>query len=316
MSDDASLIEQTDAVVVGAGFAGIYSLYRLRKDGFAVRVFEAGDDVGGTWYWNRYPGARCDVDSLEYSYQFDEDLQQEGEGTEKYAGQPEILRYINHVVDRFDLRSGIQCNTRVTAAELDEATGRWLVSTDTGVQVSAQFLVMASGCLSTANMPAIEGRGTFEGDIYHTGRWPHEGVDFTGKRVAVVGTGSSAIQAIPIIAEQAAELTVFQRTANYSIPARNRPLDPAEVVEIKADYPGFRARNSQRPAGFGSRNPVSTALILETDHEVIEKEFHARWDAGGFGFLGAYADVAINRDANDVAAEFVRRRIRETVKDP
>jgi cyclohexanone monooxygenase len=309
-------MQDIDAVVVGAGFAGLYALHRLRKDDFSVQVFEAGGDVGGTWYWNLYPGARCDVESLEYSYSFDEELQQEWEWTERYAGQPEILRYINHVADRFDLRRDIQCNTRVTSATFDEATGRWSVRTDRGDELSARFVLMATGNLSTANKPQIDGMETYQGAVYHTGEWPHEGVDFTGKRVGVIGTGSSGIQAIPIIAEQAAELTVFQRTPNYSTPARNAPLDPGEQAAIKADYANFRARNRQRPAGLGSRIPANTASVLEATPEDRAQEFAWRWEQGGFGFLGAYGDLAIKKEANDIAAEFLRAKIHELVNDP
>jgi cyclohexanone monooxygenase len=208
---------EVDVVVVGAGFAGLYMLHKLRQQGLTVQVFETGDGVGGTWYWNRYPGARCDIESMEYSYGFDEDLQQEWEWTERYAPQPEILSYANHVADRFDLRRDIQFETKVTAAAFDDATSTWRVRTDRGDDVTARFVVMATGCLSAANTPEITGADSFTGPTYHTGKWPHEGVDFTGQRVGVIGTGSSAIQAIPIIAEQAAELTVFQRTATFTV---------------------------------------------------------------------------------------------------
>src|SRR5207253_5654923 len=196
-------MDELDAVIVGAGFAGLYTLHRLRGLGLSARVYEAGDGLGGTWYWNRYPGARCDVESLDYSYSFSDELQQEWRWTERYASQPEILKYINHVADRFDLRRDVRLATRVTAAGFDEATTRWTVATDRGERVSAQFCIMATGCLSAAQVPAFEGLERFEGTWYHTGHWPHEGVDFTGRRVGVIGTGSSAIQAIPIIARHA-----------------------------------------------------------------------------------------------------------------
>ena len=208
-----------DAVIVGAGFAGLYALHRLRGLGLAVRVYEAGGGVGGTWYWNRYPGARCDVESMDYSYSFSDELQQEWRWTERYAAQPEILTYINHVADRFDLRRDIQLETRVTSAVFDEGMGRWTIATNRGDRVTARFCIMATGCLSEAQVPDFKGIETFEGRRYHTGKWPHEGVDFTGRRVGIIGTGSSAIQSIPIIASQAARLLVFQRTPNYSIPA-------------------------------------------------------------------------------------------------
>lgn len=215
--------ETFDVIVVGAGFAGMYSLHRFREHGLSVRVFESGGDVGGTWYWNRYPGARCDVPSLEYSYSFSDELQQEWEWTERYAAQPEILEYARHVADRFGLRRDIQFHTRVASAHWDEASRLWVVCTDDGVESKAKFVVWATGCLSVPTEPAIDGLEKFEGDIYHTGRWPHEGVDFSGRRVGVIGSGSSAIQAVPMIAAQAEDLWVFQRTPNYSVPAQNRP---------------------------------------------------------------------------------------------
>jgi cation diffusion facilitator CzcD-associated flavoprotein CzcO len=309
-------MEEFDAVVVGAGFGGLYALHRLRTVGLSARVFEAGTDVGGTWYWNRYPGARCDVESLEYSYQFSEELQQEWVWTERYAGQPEILRYLRHVADRFGLRDGIQLDTRVTAARFDDSSSRWNVSTDAGDEVSAQFLIMATGCLSAANMPDVAGVETFEGGVYHTGRWPHEGVDLAGKRVGVVGTGSSGIQSIPVIAKEARELFVFQRTAQYSIPARNQPLDPAEQAAIKADYAGLRARNNRMPGAFGSRFTWNTASALEADPEERDREFETRWAVGGFQFLGAFGDTGQDLRANYFPAEFVRTKIREIVRDP
>ena len=309
-------VSRVDAVVVGAGFAGLYMLHRLRQAGLRVRVFEAGTGVGGTWYWNRYPGARCDVESMEYSYSFSEELQQQWEWTERYAGQPEILRYANHVADRFDLRRDITFNTRVTAAAWDEKGDVWRIATDSGESVAAAFCVMATGCLSSANLPSFEGLDDFHGETYHTGRWPHGGVDFHGKRVGIVGTGSSAIQAIPIIAAQAAHLTVFQRTPNYSIPARNAAIDAELVREIKAEYPAFRARNYQMPAGFGSKIPQNDAPALDDDRPRRNANYGERWQRGGFGFLSAYNDLLTSRDANETAAEFVRERIRETVKDP
>jgi cyclohexanone monooxygenase len=305
-----------DVVVVGAGFAGMYTLYRARGAGWSVRVFETGSGVGGTWYWNRYPGARCDVESMEYSYQFSEELQQEWEWSERYAAQPEIEAYANHVADRFDLRRDIQFDTRVLSVTFDETTKRWTVTTDRGDEVSAQFVVMATGCLSSANVPNIAGRDSFVGDTYHTGRWPKEGVDFTGKRVGVIGTGSSAIQSIPLIAEQADHLTVFQRTAAYSVPAHNGPLDPEFVADIKSDYRNFRARNSLQQVAFGSRTPANDVSVFAIDDDARNKEFEARWDRGGFQFLGAFNDLLFDKNANNVAAEFVRQKIRATVKNP
>ena len=228
-----------DVVIVGAGFAGMYMLHRLRGLGMSARVFEAGSGVGGTWYWNRYPGARCDVESMQYSYSFSPELQQEWQWSELFASQPEILRYANHVADRFDLRRDIQFDTRVTSAHFDRATHRWDIRTDRGDQVSARHCVMATGCLSTARMPDLPGIERFTGKTYHTGHWPHEGVDFTGQRVGVIGTGSSAIQAMPVIAQQAAQLTVFQRTPNFSIPSRNGPMTDDYAGSWKSDYPSL-----------------------------------------------------------------------------
>ena len=315
MADSPRIVE-FDAVVVGAGFAGMYMLQSLRRAGFSVRVFEAGSGVGGTWYWNRYPGARCDVESMEYSYAFSDELQQEWKWTERYPAQPEILRYANHVADRFDLRKDIRFETRVVVATFDEHADRWTVRTDDGAEVFARFVIMATGCLSSANTPNIDGIDTFEGETYHTGRWPHERVDFTGKRVAVIGTGSSGIQAIPMIAEEAADLTVFQRTPNYSVPAGNKPLDPELQAAIKENYADFRARNRTMPFAFGSNTPLGETSALDADPDELERDLQTRWERGGFALLWGYGDFGTNRDANEKAAAFVRRKIRETVHDP
>jgi cyclohexanone monooxygenase len=302
-----------DAVVVGAGFAGLYMLHRLRGLGLSVRAYEAGSGIGGTWFWNRYPGARCDIESLEYSYQFSPELQQEWEWSERYATQPEILRYLEHVADRFDLRRDIELATRVLSAHFDEPTARWTVETERG-SVSARFCIMATGCLSAANLPGFPGIDRFEGATYHTGRWPHEGVDLSGRRVGVIGTGSSAIQSIPLIAEQAAHLVVFQRTPSYSIPAHNAELDAERVRQVKADYAGFRKRNSQLP--FGANFPPSDRSALQVDAEERAREYEARWRQGGLGFITAFNDLLVDRAANETAAEFVRGKIREIVRDP
>jgi len=303
-----------DVVVVGAGFAGLFALHRLRGLGLAVRVYEAGDGVGGTWYWNRYPGARCDIESLEYSYQFDEDLQREWKWSERYATQPEILRYLEHVADRFDLRRDIELSTRVESAHWDEKSRSWTIRTDRGAAVSARFCIMATGCLSSANVPDIPGRDSFAGATYHTGRWPHEGVDFTGLRVGVIGTGSSAIQSIPLIAEQAARLTVFQRTPTYSIPAHNGPIDPDYEREVRADYKAFRARAAQQP--FGANFPLDERLALSLPPEELEREYERGWQRGGLGFFASFPDLILDRRANETAAEFVRKKIRSIVRDP
>jgi cation diffusion facilitator CzcD-associated flavoprotein CzcO len=308
--------QEVDLAIVGAGFAGMYMLHRARGLGLQARVIEAGSGVGGTWYWNRYPGARCDVESLEYSYGFSEELAQGWEWTERYAAQAEILRYAEHVADRFDLRRDITFDTRVTSAAFDEAAARWRVATDRGEELSARFVVLATGCLSAANLHDIPGRGSFAGPTYHTGRWPHEGVDLAGVRVGVIGTGSSGIQSIPVIAAEAEHLTVFQRTPAYSVPAHNGPLDPAEQAEVKARYAELRAANRELPSAFGARVSRSEVGALEVDPEVRRKVYEERWDRGGLTFLGAFTDLLLSDEANETAAEFVRGKIREVVRDP
>jgi cyclohexanone monooxygenase len=306
-----------DALVVGAGFAGLYQLHRLRGLGFSTVVLEAGDGVGGTWYWNRYPGARCDVESLAYSYSFDEELQQEWEWTERYSTQPEILSYVNHVADRFDLRKDIRFETRVTSAAFDEDAARWHVGTDRGDAFSAQFLIMATGCLSLPKKPEFPGLDDFRGDWYHTGAWPHEGVDFAGKRVGVIGTGSTGIQSIPIIARQAERLTVFQRTPNFSVPAGNRPLDPEEVREVKATYAERREESRHSAGGIpGIVTELNLKSIFDVPEDVVREELERRWLMGGFALLGAFIDVVTNERANQIAADFVREKIRGLVDDP
>ncbi len=303
-----------DVAIVGAGFGGMYMLHRLRGLGMRARVLEAGSDVGGTWYWNRYPGARCDVESMQYSYQFSDALQQEWQWTERYAPQPEILRYARHVAERFDLRRDIQFDTRVAAAAFDEGSGRWRLTTDDGAVIEATWCVMATGCLSAPNLPDFEGRDRFEGPTYLTGRWPHEEVDFTGRRVAVIGTGSSAIQSIPVIARQAAHLTVFQRTANYAVPARNRPLEPEAVRAIKADYASLRARAWQKPTGIDFDYRRQSALEVAPAER--QREFEARWQQGGLCFMAAFRDLLLSHEANAAAADFVRAKIQGIVHDP
>jgi cyclohexanone monooxygenase len=303
-----------DAVVVGAGFAGLYMLHRLRGLGFTARVYEAGGGVGGTWYWNRYPGARCDVESMQYSFSFSEELDQQWDWSEKYAPQPEILAYANHVADRFDLRRHIRFDTRVTAASFDEAAKCWRIETDRGDQVSAKFCIMAVGCLSAPNRPSFKGLKDFRGPVYHTGEWPHEGVDFTGLRVGVIGTGSSAVQSIPIIAQQAAALTVFQRTATWSVPAWNEKLTPEYLQAAKANYPALRAKARARPTGFYF--PFNIQPALEASAPDREAQYEQAWARGGLPFLGSYGDLLFEKAANDTIAEFARRKIRSLVKDP
>ena len=302
-----------DAVIVGAGFAGLYMLHRLREMGFKARVLEAGSGVGGTWYWNRYPGARCDVESVQYSFQFSDALQQDWDWSERYAAQPELLAYANHVADRFDLRRDIQFNTRVSRASFDETAGRWVIETGDGARITATHCIMATGCLSSPNLPAFKGLETFAGDRYHTGYWPHENIDFTGKRVAMIGTGSSAVQSIPIIAGQAKQLFVFQRTPNYAIPAHNAPLTPQYRRAIKADYAGLRERARKNMTGIDF--DYSDAAALETPPDERAREYETRWQRGGLSFLGAYKDLMVDQAANDTAAEFVRAKIREKVRD-
>src|SRR5712671_6447240 len=307
--------EAYDVVVVGAGFAGMYMLHKLRGLGLSVRVYEQGGDVGGTWYWNRYPGARCDVESMQYSYSFSGELQQEWDWSERYAPQPEILKYANHVADRFDLRSDIQLNTRVDRAAFDESSNSWQVATANGKTVTAKYVVLATGCLSNARMPDIKGLAGFKGKVYHTGHWPHEPVDFTGQRVGVIGTGSSAIQSVPIIAEQASHLTVFQRTANFSIPARNASLSTEERQSWRADYPEIR-RKAREETRNGIYTEVPDRGALDDGDNERRARYEARWSRGGLTFMSVYNNLALDKAANDTAANFVREKIAEIVKDP
>ncbi len=307
--------QPVDVLIVGAGFAGLYMLLKARRLGLQAQIIEAAPGVGGTWYHNRYPGARVDIQSLEYSFGFDDALQQDWHWTERYAPQAELLRYANHVTDRFALRDGIRFNTRLEAAAFDETLKRWQAVATSGERWSARFLVLAAGPLSTPNQPDFPGLADFQGRLLHTARWPTEPVDFSGQRVGVVGTGSSGVQAIPIIAEQAAQLTVFQRTATYAVPARNGPLDAALEARTKADYPGFRARNRLMMGGFGSDLPPNRISAMAVSAEQRQQMFEERWAIGGFGLLGTFNDLIVNPQANDLAAEFVRGKIRSTVHD-
>lgn len=306
--------EHFDVVIVGAGFAGLYLLHRLRGQGMSAVALEAADGVGGTWYWNRYPGARCDVESMQYSYSFDEDLQQEWRWSERFATQPEILRYANHVADRFDLRRDIRFNTRVSGAEFDAGRDRWTVRTEQGGTFTGRFCVMATGCLSSTRLPEFPGLESFRGQTYHTGQWPHGGVDFTGQRVGVVGTGSSAIQAIPVIAEQAEHLFVFQRTPNFSIPAHNRPIDEAYERSWKDRY--AERRQQARRMRTGIDYPINQASALELEEAERDRVYEERWQLGSTSFMAAFSDLITDRAANETAAEFVRRKIRSLVHDP
>jgi cyclohexanone monooxygenase len=306
--------ESFDCVVVGAGMAGLYALYRFRGAGLATVVLEAADDVGGTWYWNRYPGARCDVESLYYSYSFSRELEQEWEWTERYPTQPEILRYLSHVADRFDLRRDIRFETCVESATWEDEASHWIVRTDSGDELVARYVVAATGCLSVPQTPSLPGLETFEGETYHTGRWPHDGVTFAGKRVAVIGTGSSGIQSIPQIAKTAGHVYVFQRTPNFSVPAQNRPLDAETQRDTKARY--REIRESMRASFAGFPHARSERCMNEDPPDVRDEEFERRWQDGGLPFLGSYYDIILDADANETVAEFVRNKIRETVRDP
>ena len=305
-----------DAIVVGAGLGGLYALYRLREQGLSTCVFEAGSDVGGTWYWNRYPGARCDVESLQYCYSFSAELQQEWNWSARYGTQPEILRYINHVADRFDLRRDIRFGTRVVSAVFDDETNLWTVETDRGDVVSATFCIMATGSLSTPYQPDFPGFEDYRGDAYHSGTWPHEGVDFKGRRVGIIGTGATGIQIIPLVAEQATQLTVFQRTPNYSVPAHNRPMDPEEEREFKAHYDERRKEALYSFAGM-TGFPTPHKSVLDDTPEERRQYLEERWEEGGgtFALQTAYNDLLLNRESNEVVAEFVRDKIRAIVID-
>ncbi len=314
-SAPAASAEAYDVVVVGAGFAGMYMLHRLRGRGMRVRVFEQGSGVGGTWYWNRYPGARCDVESMQYSYSFSEELQQEWDWSEHYASQPEILAYANHVADRFNLRPDIQFDTSVERAVFDERANQWTVTTSDGKTATANFVVLATGCLSNARMPDIKGLDRFKGSVYHTGHWPHQPVDFTGHRVAVIGTGSSGIQAVPVIAEQAKQLTVFQRTANFSVPAQNGPMPPEKRDWFKKNYPEVR-RFAREVSRNGIFNPQPDRGALDDGDNERRAKYEAGWEHGGVVFMAVYNNVLLDKAANDTAADFVRGKIAEIVEDP
>jgi cyclohexanone monooxygenase len=306
---------KVDAIVIGAGFAGLYTVYKLKQMGLSHRAFEQGAGVGGTWYWNRYPGASSDSESWVYSFTFSEELEQEWTWSCRFPEQPEILRYLEHVAERFDLKSSFNFNSRVTAASYDEVTSHWIVETPQGERVTAKYLITAVGCLSAAQVPQIPGLDQFQGHSYHTGEWPHEGVDFTGQRVGVIGTGSSGIQAIPVIAQQAKQLIVFQRTPNFSVPARNAPLSPARVAELKRDIKQIRERC--RWATIGQPYDFKDEEALKIDRAELMRQFEADWAKGGFEWMfGSYRDLLFNSDANQLAADFVRDKIRAAVKNP
>ncbi|MEL7155570.1 MAG: NAD(P)/FAD-dependent oxidoreductase [Actinomycetota bacterium] len=314
---DPGADDVVDAVVVGAGFSGLYLSHRLTESGFSVQAFEAGGDVGGTWYWNRYPGARCDIESVQYSYQFSDELQQEWTWSERYASQPELLAYARHVAERFDLRRHIAFNTRIERAAFDDADHLWTVETSSGgdhSSIRARFLLLGVGVLSTTVTPPFPHLDRFEGRTFHTGRWPHEPVDFAGRRVGVIGTGSSGIQSIPLLAQEAEHLHVFQRTANYVVPARNRPLEPDEVAAIKAGYAELRAQARQRPTGF--LFPFNPGSIHDVTPAERFEQLERHWEIGGLPFLGAFGDILFDEEANRLVAEYWAGKVRAIVDDP
>jgi cyclohexanone monooxygenase len=300
-----------DAIVVGAGFAGLYAVHALRGKGFRCLGFEAASDVGGVWYWNRYPGARCDVESMQYSYGFDDALQQEWVWSERFSPQAEIHRYIRHVADRFDLRRHFRFNARVSAATWDETAAHWTVRSEAGDVETARFVIMASGGLSVTRFPDLPGLDRFRGEKIHTGAWPTGPVSFAGKRVGVIGTGSSGIQAIPLIAQEAAQLTVFQRTPNFIIPARNRPLDPAVQAEWKSRYAEHRARARQ----VGTFYEFSDRSAMAVTAAERQAEYDRRWAEGGVNFVHSFNDIYTNEESNRTAADYVRAKIRSIVRD-
>jgi cation diffusion facilitator CzcD-associated flavoprotein CzcO len=304
-----------DALIIGAGFSGMYQLYCLRdRLGLNVKVLEAADGVGGTWYWNRYPGARCDSESHSYCYTFSKELLETWEWSERYPGQPEIMRYLNHVADRFDLRRDIKLGTRVTGAQYDAKANRWQVTTGNGDELTAKFLITAVGCLSTANVPKIPGLENFKGRWVHTGQWPHEGVDFAGKRVGQIGTGSTGIQAVPVIAETAGHLTVFQRTANYSVPARNVPLTPEFQRYVRENHEDIR--DVTHATTNGHPFTIVDRSVFDVSADERKRLYEAAWEKGGLQFRTTFRDLTVDKAANDTAAEFLKQKIRDTVADP
>lgn len=306
--------ETFDAVIIGAGFSGLYALHKLRGLGLRCRLFEAGSGVGGAWYWNRYPGARCDSESYFYCYSFSEELAREWEWTERFPGQEEIRRYLEHVADRFDLWPDIQLDTRVTASVYDEASRRWDVTTGTGEAIRARYVISAIGSLSAANVPAIPGLDEFTGRWFHTGHWPHDDVDLAGQRIGVIGTGSTGMQLIPVVAQVASQLTVFQRTPNFSMPARNAPLDPGFVADVKARYAELFERSRHSPGGMPL--PAPTQTFADVDPEEARRRYEQAWEHGGVLVLQQFNDLLTNPESNEFAAEFFRGKIREIVRDP
>lgn len=305
-----------DVVIVGAGFAGLLMLHQTRALGLSARVYERGSDVGGTWFWNRYPGARCDTESLEYSYQFSTELFREWKWSERFATQPELLRYAQYVAQRFDLHPNIRLNSTVEKSHYDEKTRKWHTATNRGERITSDFLIFATGCLSTAHLPEIPEMGRFRGGIYHTGSWPKEGVDLSGQVVGIVGTGSSAVQVIPTIAAELKHLYVFQRTANYVVPAWNGKISNDYELSVMADPVSFRRDNAKMIRAHGYRNRGKDLSALSVPREEVERDLERRWNTGGLNFLDGFNDLLTNLDANMIAAEFVKSKIRKIVKDP
>lgn len=305
---------QCDVIVVGAGFAGLRALHTLRSRGRKVAVLEAGGGIGGVWHWNRYPGARCDIESYDYSYSFSPELEQEWRWTQRYATQPEILAYIEHVADRFDLRRDVHLNQRVERAEWDDQAGEWTVTTGSGDQWTGRQLIWAVGNLSTTKRPELPGQETFRGTVLHTAEWPHDPVDVTGKRVGVIGTGSSGMQSVPILAEGALHLTVFQRTPNFSVPAMHREITDEQDAAVKAEYAARRQRILASPSGLGF-HPRKEATV-EVPEEKRNEIFEQAWNGSGFGFGLAFRDLLVDEQANTLAADFIRNKIATIVSDP
>lgn len=305
---------KVDVAIVGAGFSGLYALHRMRELGLSVQVLEAGPEIGGTWFWNRYPGARCDVESMQYSYSFSDEIQREWQWTELYATQPEILRYINFVADKLKLRDGVQLNTKVLSASFDEQSNLWTVKTERGQSITARYCIMGTGCLSVPLTPPFEGLSNFKGPVHRTTEWPKEGLDFAGQRVGLLGTGSTGIQITPRLAASADALHVFQRTPNYSIPAQNRSLNDADIAVWTKTYPARRAQ--ARTTKNNTMNNPGDRSGAELTPAQMEAELEARWAFGGIGFMYAFTDITSNRAVNEVVSNFVRRKIGETVQDP
>jgi cation diffusion facilitator CzcD-associated flavoprotein CzcO len=309
------MIENVDIVIVGAGFAGLRALYTFREMGFSTVVAERDEQIGGVWNFNRYPGARCDVESYDYSYRFSPELEQEWRWSERYATQPEILQYINHVADRFDLRRNIELNTAISEARFDEATSRWTVLADNGRCWNARYVVLAMGQLSAPKDTYYPGQENFGGEIIYSAKWPRDRkIDFAGKRVAIIGTGSSGVQMTPVIAQEAEYLAVFQRTANFSIPAANAPLTDEEDASVKASYAERREQARNSPSGLGF--VPDTRAACDVPEGERNEAYETAWNRLGFGFALAFKDILLDEESNATASDFIRRKIAQQVEDP